>query len=112
MTVLGEDVYTDEKAPDAESLKAEGMLIEMAIRAMWAVPGKCQFSYDHARAALESLGIPLSVLAAIRAGTWKAVPVEPSLAQCEAVYQVSAIAGASYHAMLSAAPKTPKNAHD
>lgn len=131
MTGLGEDVYEDRSAaldapaeesqrlglygaaPDVKALEAEGWLIEMAIRAMWAVPGKCQFSYDHARAALESIGIPLSTLAAIRARTWVAVPKACTKSMGTAGFSKMNEVGKReieqiYSACISAAPKSPE----
>jgi len=77
-----------------------------------------------ARIVLQSLGLPLSVLAALKEGTWKAVPVE-SIETMELAgepfcrpAQDNPLCGfisprrkarESYKAMLKAAPATPED---
>lgn len=104
MTGMGEDVYTDRStALDALTEESQRMgmygdapdvekMVEAAARAMfdlreddgahWSNQWDREFHINDARAALESLGIPLSVLAALRAGkpdslltTWECLGV-------------------------------------
>ncbi len=102
MTGMGEDVYTD-RSTALDALTEEGQrmgmygdapyspveaMVEAAAKPIYdelytpnlvegsVWPHEWEYCKQHARAVLESLGIPLSVLAELKAGTRKAVRVE------------------------------------
>lgn len=106
MTGMGEDVYIDHKANreavldelvaesqrlglygDAPDNAVEDM-VEAAAKPIYDelytsdlkggfCPHEWEYCKQHARAALESLGVPLEVLAAVKVGTMAVVPVSP-----------------------------------
>ena len=92
-------------------------MVDAAARVMALIPGRYPFPKSSAQTVLASLGIPLSVLAVLRRGEWKAVPVVPTRemedalvrneAYCDSCHGTSFDAINGYSAMLSAAPLTP-----
>lgn len=112
MTELGEDVY------EAGATGGVGALIDLAAEAMAAADHMDASEWGdiypiRARAALESLGVPLEVLAALKAGTWQAVPKQMTM-QMDWSHRHANTDPAwgegrqrAYESLLAAAPTTP-----
>lgn len=141
MTGLGEEL------PDPSDSGSAEAMIEMAAKAAWECPQtnsdpsdlswkwlcECERYHDddtasrklyEARASLESLGIPLSTLAAIVSGEWIAVPkvatsdmVDAAVAALRAPRMVVGSTKhqgvndlhVAYRSMLFSAPKSPEH---
>lgn len=128
MTGMGEDVYEAGPRGDAVQETVLAAVFEAIGKDRYdALPDKADYLFrkqnaeaeywdkseaeETFRAALESLGVPLEVLAALEAGTWQAVPKEPTREMTAA----GGVAFSTTHRhpngvftdMLTAAPTTP-----
>jgi len=124
MTGLGEDVYT---APDHFSDVSK--MVDEAAKAIYDreyIRGMNERFYakelaicaNKARAALESLGVDLSVLAALRSGEWVAIPAKMTSEHRDRINQLADEGDGDlynypvedgYVLAIKAAPNTPED---
>lgn len=103
MTGLGEPVYVEKNDAVAEMVDA----------AAKALPDDICTGMELAQCAIESLGIPLTVLAALRSGEWVALPKEATEEMVKRCVQVDLSTHhgidflETHRILVSAAPKEP-----
>lgn len=123
MTGMGEEVFTH--TPEADALVEKAAKAVLSVLAQQEPVMSDLTSFQRmltnliARAALSSLGLPLSdlqwaaenaeVVRALREGVWRAVPDEPTRAQIDAMCDapLHPTVFPMYRAALKAAPKSP-----